>query len=647
MSSSRPSFGNNGGSISESRVTTSMVVADRQDPRPRWRPGVRVILILVVLLPTVTTALLAGSQAASAWTFRQHAEAVARDAAGLSVIASARAQLNVVQVPMTAVSYAGQLGMSELTLDTLLKPAVPFRTQLAEGTTKLTSFATFSSTPKVRSDVATLKKMIPKVQARSITYTQVHAFLTTMAADIDNLWYDGYNQLQSDIAAWQSPGLVEVHASALYQTYQAFLAGGHQIEGAIYVLQGTGPSNAKQELLAANDEFQTATKEFAGHLSPDALRAWDGLRADPSDRHFAATIQQGVSVTLNNLPPPFSGNFSFAGSSMRPGLQYLDDLNKLVIAASYDLRNTAVTQGAHAANRFSETIILLALLCLACLGGVIAAGRTLTRPLKTLARAALRVHDGNFDLERLRHQGPREVATTTSAFNEMADTLKAVEGKVVALAAEDLSNPELAVPLPGRTGKALQDTIDALANRIRERELHRQQLHEAATHDWLTGLFNRAAIFDYLTTYVSRRRHEGETVAVLFIDLDGLKPLNDTYGHVIGDAAIMATAEALMEATDRCDVVGRLGGDEFLVVLCHDHSCDGDSAVKRIQSSLSRRHLPVADVLVPLRASVGVALTQCDSETDPMQLVHQADQAMFEAKKAARLARESIIATSP
>jgi diguanylate cyclase (GGDEF)-like protein len=550
-------------------------------------------------------------------------------------------------VPLSAVSYAGQLGVSETELDTLLKPAVPFRTQLAEGTTTLVSYPTFSSTPKLRSDVVRLKTMIPEVQARSITFTQVHAFLTMMAADIDNLWYHGYNRLQSDIAAWQPPGLVEIHASALYQTYQAFLAGGHQVEGAIYVLQGTGPANAKQELLEATGEFQTATNEFAGHLSPDAQRAWDELRADPSDRHFAATIQQGMKVALNNLPPPFSGNLSFAGASMRPGLQYLADLNKLVVSASHDLRNTAVVQGAHATNRFNETVILLALLCLACLGGVIAAGRILTRPLKILARAALQVHDGNFDLERLRHKGPREVATTTSAFNDMADTLKAVEGKAVALAAEDLSNPELAVPLPGRTGQALQATIDALSTRIREREIHRQQLHEAATHDWMTGLLNRGAIFDYLTTDVSRRRYEGETVAVLFIDLDGLKPLNDTYGHEIGDAAIRATGEALLEATDRCDVVGRLGGDEYLVVLCHDHSCDGDAAVSRIQSSLSRRNLSVDGVLVPLRASVGVALTQCDAETDPMRLVHQADQAMYEAKKAARLARESIVATSP
>ena len=185
-----------------------------------------------------------------------------------------------------------------------------------------------------------------------------------------------------------------------------------------------------------------------------------------------------------------------------------------------------------------------------CLGGVVVGGRTLTRPLKKLAAAALQVHSGDFDLERLPDSGPREVVTTTEAFNDMASTLKAVEAKAVALAAEDLSDPELLIPLPGRTGHALQASVDTLAIRIRERELQRQLLHEAATHDSLTGLQNRAAVFEYLTHDVSRRREAGETVAVLFIDLDGLKPLNDTYGHEVGDTAILATAMALMQATD-------------------------------------------------------------------------------------------------
>ena len=97
-------------------------------------------------------------------------------------------------------------------------------------------------------------------------------------------------------------------------------------------------------------------------------------------------------------------------------------------------------------------LLFLALLALVGFGGVVVGGRVLTRPLKKLAAAALQVHSGDFDLERLPDSGPREVVTTTAAFNDMASTLKAVEAKAVALAAEDLSDPELLIPLPGSDG---------------------------------------------------------------------------------------------------------------------------------------------------------------------------------------------------
>jgi diguanylate cyclase len=92
-------------------------------------------------------------------------------------------------------------------------------------------------------------------------------------------------------------------------------------------------------------------------------------------------------------------------------------------------------------------------------------------------------------------------------------------------------------------------------------------------------------------------------------------------------------------------VVGRVGGDEFLVVLCHDHSGDGNTVAQRVNESLSRHSLPVQDFVVPLRASVGVALARCDSDTDPMKLVRDADTAMYEAKRAARATRDQLAAT--
>ena len=609
----------------------------------RHHLGVRFLLISVVLIPMLATCILVASSATSAWGAHRDAGKAAKDATQLAVVASARAKLSSFQLPFTAVSYAAQLGISISVLDNLLHPTVPFQDQLAQGATILASYPTLSSTPTMRADISQLQAIIPAIVAGTISFDRVNAFFVKTDSDIDDIWYRDYNQLQTDIKSWRPPASFEAHMAALLQTYQAFLAGGNEIGDSAYVLEGVGPANAKQQLIQAAGEYQTAEGEFAGQLGPKAEQAWRHLQTAPTDVRFAATIQKAVTVAVNGTKPSLSGNLAFSGSALAPSLNYLADLNSLVTSASQDLHDTAMAQASAATRQLTDEIVFLSLLALLCISGVLAAGRMLTQPLKRLAAGALQVSNGEFDLEPLADKGPREVVTTIAAFNDMASTLKAVEEKAVGLAAEDLSDPELRKPLPGRTGQALQVSIDALSDRIHERQVQRQLLHEAATHDALTGLLNRRAVLEYLTDDVSRRREAGETVAVLFIDLDGLKPINDVYGHEAGDAAITATAMALTRVTDACDVVGRLGGDEFLVVLCHGHSCDGDTVVQRIRQAVAQCRISVKAGVVPLEASVGVARAQCDQASDPLTLDRQADQAMYEAKKAARARRERAV----
>jgi diguanylate cyclase (GGDEF)-like protein len=597
------------------------------------------ILIFVVLLPMLATGILTGSGLVSGWTYRHQAELVAADADELQVIASARVQMNTLSVPLLALAYGAELGLSDEVLTKLVKSPVSFKEQLARGPAVIAGFPTFVSTELLRADTAELNSVSLQVLAGTTPYAAVVTFLAKMQTDIDNLWYAAYDHLQADVSVWRPPGSFAVHASTLARTYGAFLSSARVVEGAVLVLGGRGGNDAKQELVQAAGVYQVAVGQFVGHLSPLAEATWETMRAKPANQAFAETIRQALSLALTGAASPFVADISLYLAAVAPSLDYVIDHNHLVIAASQDLHDSALAQAAKATRTFQNEIALLVVLALVSLGGVVVAGRVLTRPLRRLAATAQRVHDGDFDLELLPDTGPREVATTTRAFNEMASTLKGIESRAVALAAEDFSHAELLVPLPGRTGQALQATIDTLTARIGEREQQRQHLHEAATHDQPTGLFNRAAVIDYLTIDVARRRHAGETVGVLFIDLDGLKQLNDTYGHELGDAAVVATAKALVEATDDCDVVGRLGGDEFLVVLCHEHSGDGNAVATRINESLARRSLLVQGFVVPLRASVGVVLTRCDADTDPMELVRQADSAMYEAKRAARAAR--------
>jgi diguanylate cyclase (GGDEF)-like protein len=592
----------------------------------------------------LSTGFLAGSRLSSSWEFRQQALLVARDAAQLQGVASARAQLSSLSMPISAVAYAAELGMSTTVLDSLLHPAVPFKEQLALAMASIAEFPDFSS-PMLRDDVAELKALSLEVVANSIAYADVGVFMVRMSRDIDNLWYQTYNQLQADVSAWGSPGLFGAHASTLIQTYQAFLSGGHMLGGAGFVLQGVGDADAKQELIQAYGVYEVAISQFAGRLSPLTQAAWAAMQAKPANQQFAATIQQALTVAVTGEPSPFAGDVAGAATALAPGLDYVNDLSNLVVVASQDLHDSALEQATNATDQFANDLVLLVVLVVVVLGGVIVAARVLTRPLGRLADTAQQVHDGDFDLERLPDTGPREIAATTRAFNEMASTLKAVESAAEALAAEDVSHLGLSIPLPGRTGHALQATIDSLTARIRDREQQRQLLHEAATHDQLTGLLNRAAVIDYLTNDVARRRQAGETVAVLFMDLDGLKQLNDAYGHDLGDTAVKATAKAILESTGICDVVGRLGGDEFLVVLCHEHSANGDAVAERVNQSLARHSLSAGDFVVPLRASVGVALARCDADTDPMMLIRQADAAMYKAKRTARAARDQLAAS--
>jgi diguanylate cyclase (GGDEF)-like protein len=320
------------------------------------------------------------------------------------------------------------------------------------------------------------------------------------------------------------------------------------------------------------------------------------------------------------------------------------DLNVLVRAASLDVHDTGQSQVSLATGQLVREGILLLILLIISLGGVVVGSRFLSDPIERLADFAQLVEQGEFEVPRLSVGGPREVARTIDAFNDMTETLRGIETKTRALGAEDMTNPVLDKPLPGRVGIALQSAVDLLSRRMTEREEQRRQLYDAATYDRLTGLLNRSAVIDFLDHDVTRRREAGETVAVLFVDIDELKQINDLYGHEAGDAAIKATGSALREATGPTDVIGRLGGDEFLVILGADESEDGAAVAERIRIAVSSKTIEVKGFSLPLRCSVGVALARCDSETDPMELMRRADGAMYEAKKAARAARDRLAA---
>jgi diguanylate cyclase (GGDEF)-like protein/PAS domain S-box-containing protein len=167
---------------------------------------------------------------------------------------------------------------------------------------------------------------------------------------------------------------------------------------------------------------------------------------------------------------------------------------------------------------------------------------------------------------------------------------------------------------------------------ITERKLAEQKIAYMAHHDFLTGLPNRALFQDLLEKSISLSKRTGDIGAVLLLDLDGFKGINDTMGHDAGDLLLKAVAERLREIVRSSDTLARLGGDEFTVVLNNLGNKDEASIVAtKIIDVLSR---PFEIYLNQCRIGCSIGITIFPSDSDrPMELIKKSDEAMYVSKQ--------------
>lgn len=158
------------------------------------------------------------------------------------------------------------------------------------------------------------------------------------------------------------------------------------------------------------------------------------------------------------------------------------------------------------------------------------------------------------------------------------------------------------------------------------------QAAHSARHDRLTGLANRTALLDRFERAAARARRRGNRVALLFIDLDGFKALNDTHGHHFGDDVLRLVSGRLVGVVREVDSIGRYGGDEFLVLLPDvTDVADARTVAAKLEAAVAVP-MEVAGRTVTLTASVGMAVFPDDGESTDV-LLAKADEAMYAAKR--------------
>ncbi len=179
---------------------------------------------------------------------------------------------------------------------------------------------------------------------------------------------------------------------------------------------------------------------------------------------------------------------------------------------------------------------------------------------------------------------------------------------------------------------ALLDYLAGQLGAAIERKTMLLRLQQLALYDSLTGLANRTLLLDRLQSALQRASRDEQPLALLYLDLDRFKQVNDNFGHTVGDLLLQQTAQRILQVVRQTDTVARFGGDEFVVLLEQLHHVDTALVVaEKIRQALTRPFL-LAEQQLLITPSIGLALFPLHG-TDSRQLLQRADSAMYQAKR--------------
>ncbi len=190
-------------------------------------------------------------------------------------------------------------------------------------------------------------------------------------------------------------------------------------------------------------------------------------------------------------------------------------------------------------------------------------------------------------------------------------------------------------------------SVICISKEITERKVMEERLARMAQYDTLTDLPNRALFNDRLLHAMAQARRDQGRLALMSIDLDRFKPVNDSHGHHIGDLLLLAVAQRMQDCVRESDSVGRIGGDEFFILLpVIDSATDALTVAEKVRDALSQPFDLEGLHSISISSSIGIALYP-DHGDDALQLYKYADQAMYRAKEQGRNQTQIFQAPEP
>jgi diguanylate cyclase (GGDEF)-like protein len=336
-------------------------------------------------------------------------------------------------------------------------------------------------------------------------------------------------------------------------------------------------SPSGEVILLDSDGRALASSQTGGHELPPL---------DPSVlRHLLA--QPGNSMAFHGLT--HRNVIGLAEVSAEPGVTIVAELDRAAVYGKWiELRNMFLG--------------LVGALVLVVAAVAFQMGRSIVAPLQRLIRAADRIAGGDLEV-RLSAKRNDELGRLTVVFDEMAERLRQSHAEIMA------------------ANEAMQQ--------------QNQVLETLSITDSLTGLYNRSKLDAILADELARFKRTQRQFALLMLDIDHFKTLNDTYGHITGDEILRSVARILLQSVRSIDYAARYGGDELIIILVDTSADLAANTAERIRSHVENVQYSIDGATIAVTVSIGIVQCQSDDMT-PTAVFDRADTALYQAKRAGR-----------